>query len=200
MWVGSTARGTKIVRVDRGRTLSEVARVALRSGHTRLPVVKGDEVVGMVHTKELLALRASGAEDWGPLVRAIVRLDEATTLLGALRVMQAQRSHLCLVLRRGRPLGIVTVEDILEEVVGEIYDEDDDGRLSRLLGSGAARRGVQGRREPARCGLRLSASPKPYYVTTPCAPESAKARSSRPRCSPPRSRPVPRRPRSPPIR
>lgn len=130
----------QVIRVEQGRPLEEIESVALSCGHTRLPVVAGDEVVGMINTKELLALRAHGVSDWRPIIRNIVRADESTPLLGALRLMQAERSHLSLVLRRGSPIGIVTLEDILEEVVGEIFDEDDDGRVRRLLASGAALR------------------------------------------------------------
>jgi putative hemolysin len=83
-------------------------------------------VVGLLHTKEFIAFRARGGEDWSPLVRPIVRMDAKTTLLGALRMLQSARSHMAVVLSGTTPTGILTLEDVFEEVVGEIHDEADD--------------------------------------------------------------------------
>jgi putative hemolysin len=111
----------------------EVEAVALRSGHTRLPVIADGQVFGIINTKELLALVKAGSDKWTQIVRSISRVQEYETLLKALRQMQEKRSHLSAVFAGTSLVGIVTMEDILEEVIGEVYDEDDDGALKRIL-------------------------------------------------------------------
>ncbi len=115
------------------QTISEVEAVALRSGHTRLPVLSDSQVFGIINTKELLALIKSGSDKWSQIVRPIPRAQDHETLLKALRQMQEKRSHLSAVFAGTALVGIVTMEDVLEEVIGEIYDEDDDGALKRIL-------------------------------------------------------------------
>lgn len=115
------------------QTISEVEAVALRSGHTRLPVIADGQVFGIINTKELIALIKSGSDKWIQIVRPMSRVQEYETLFKALRQMQEKRSHLSAVFAGTSLVGIVTMEDILEEVIGEIYDEDDDGALKRIL-------------------------------------------------------------------
>jgi putative hemolysin len=111
-----------------------LADLALTSGHTRLPVVRDGAVVGLLHTKELLTFLAAGERDWRTLVRPALFVAPDDALLEILRMMQARRSHLAIVTAPGdAPLGIVTLEDILEEVLGDFYDEDDDRAVARLL-------------------------------------------------------------------
>jgi putative hemolysin len=126
----------KVTVVDAGSTSSEVQATVISSGHTRLPVLKEGQVIGILNTKEFAALRASGREDWVSLTRPVVELQADTPLLTGLRRLQERRMHMGVVYSGKERLGVVTLEDILEEVVGEIYDEDDDGALLRLLGSG----------------------------------------------------------------
>lgn len=113
--------------------LEDVETVVVRSGHTRLPVVDDGQVVGVINTKELLTLIKAGEPDWTRIIRPISRVNEQSSLLMTLRQMQEKRSHLCAVYHGDRLRGIVTMEDILEEVIGEVYDEDDDDALKRIL-------------------------------------------------------------------
>lgn len=113
--------------------LSDVETVVVRSGHTRLPVMDDGQVIGVINTKELLTLIKAGQTDWTKIIRAIPRLQEQDSLLVALRQMQEKRSHLSAVYHGDRLKGIVTMEDILEEIIGEVYDEDDDGALKRII-------------------------------------------------------------------
>jgi putative hemolysin len=115
-----------VASVSAGQPGSEVQSLVLASGHTRVPVLRGNDIVGLLHTKEFLAFRAAGGEDWSALVRPIVRLSAEATLLGALRMLQSARSHMAVVLSDSTPSGILTLEDVFEEVVGEIHDEADD--------------------------------------------------------------------------
>ncbi len=123
------------------QTIQEVEAVALRSGHTRLPVIAEGQVFGIINTKELLALVKAGADKWVQIVRPVSRVQEYDSLFKALRQMQEKRSHLSAVFAATSLVGIVTMEDILEEVIGEIYDEDDDGALRRILSSAGRMRG-----------------------------------------------------------
>lgn len=133
---------TQVDHVYFSQTIQEIEVVALRSGHTRLPVIAEGQVFGIINTKELLALVKSGAEKWVQIVRPVSRVQEYDTLLKALRQMQEKRSHLSTVFAGSTLVGIVTMEDILEEIIGEIYDEDDDGALRRILSSAGRMRGT----------------------------------------------------------
>lgn len=113
--------------------VDDVETAVVRSGHTRLPVVDDGQVVGVINTKELLTLIKAGRTDWVKIIRSISRVQEQDSLLLALRQMQEKRSHLSAVYHGDRLKGIVTMEDILEEIIGEVYDEDDDGALKRIL-------------------------------------------------------------------
>jgi putative hemolysin len=126
----------KVTAVDVESAASEIEAAVISSGHTRLPVLKDGQVIGILNTKEFAALRASGRADWASLTRPVVELQADTPLLTGLRRLQERRIHMGVVYSAKERLGVVTLEDILEEVVGEIYDEDDDGALLRLLSSG----------------------------------------------------------------
>jgi putative hemolysin len=125
---------SQTVKADASVPPHTIAQLALSSGHTRLPIVRDGQVIGLLHTKELLTFLAAGERDWRTLVRPAVSVGLEDPLLRVLRLLQTRRSHLAMVMGRdGAPLGIVTVEDILEEVLGDLYDEDDDQAVARLL-------------------------------------------------------------------
>lgn len=130
----------QVVYVRHDQTMEEVESLILSSGHTRLPVMLNEAVIGIINTKEFIALRASGQENWGTLIRPALRIQETDTLFRAFRAMQEIRSHLSIVYHGHQVIGIVTMEDILEEIIGEIYDEDDDSRLKRILLTGRMKR------------------------------------------------------------
>jgi len=130
----------QVIYVRHNQTMEEVESIVLHSGHTRLPVMLNGAVIGIINTKEFMSLRASGQENWGTLIRPALRVQENDTLFRAFRAMQEIRSHLSIVYREQKLSGIVTMEDILEEIIGEIYDEDDDSRLRRILLAGRMKR------------------------------------------------------------
>jgi len=134
----------KVTAVDVQSVAGDVEAAVISSGHTRLPVLKEGQVTGILNTKEFAALRASGREDWVSFIRPVVELQADTPLLTGLRRLQERRVHMGVVYSGTERLGIVTLEDILEEVVGEIYDEDDDGAIRRLLSSGPMVRAGRG--------------------------------------------------------
>lgn len=123
----------QVTCVQKSASLEEVFETVLNSGHTRLPVKEGDSVVGVLHTKEFISLRESGEANWQNIVRSTLTLKPTDSALGAMRLLQDKKTHMAVVVSPlGHLLGIVTLEDILEEVVGDIFDEDDDGRVRKV--------------------------------------------------------------------
>jgi len=109
----------------------EAARRASRSGHTRLPLCEPDAglegTIGFINAKDLLPVAFGEAEaPLRSLARPIARVAESTRLDEVLQEMRHDRRHLALVLdEHGTVVGLITLEDILEELVGEIEDEYD---------------------------------------------------------------------------
>lgn len=123
----------QMVWVDAAEGFGEVLKKVIASGHTRLPVLENNGIVGILHSKEFLVFVDPGNTDWQQIVRPALTVGMDDDVLGVLRRLQSSRQHMALVGANNRLLGMVTIEDILEEIVGEIYDEDDDGVVRRLL-------------------------------------------------------------------
>lgn len=131
-----------LVTVSADDDADEVLRVAAESGHTRLPVVADDldHVVGVVHVKDLLIaeeaeLRGRTATD---LLRPLPAVPESRDLEKLLHDMLEDRDHVALVVDEyGGTAGILSLEDVLEELVGEIADEFDDEFEAGRQGEGA---------------------------------------------------------------
>jgi putative hemolysin len=109
-------------------TSAEAARIVLAaSGHSRAPVAPHgmlDDVIGIVHLRDLISVPGDRAVD--DCARPPMLLPDSLPVSDALRRFKAERQHIALVVdERGAVAGIVTLEDILEEIVGEIYDEAD---------------------------------------------------------------------------
>jgi CBS domain containing-hemolysin-like protein len=132
-----------VVTVDASETVENALRRCVTSGHTRLVVIEDenpDRVKGIVHNNSLARLYMSdGPEaEIAPAIRDGVIVPETRPLDDLLHDLQVQRTSLSVVVDEyGRTVGIVTVEDILEEVVGEIEDETDPRASAlRRLASG----------------------------------------------------------------
>ena len=125
----------QVVSVDEKQTLEQVENTIIVSGHTRLPVVSNDEVRGIINAKEFLAFQKTGQTSWQSLIRPVLKIQENMPLLSALRAMQEKHAHMAIVYQGSNKIGIVTMEDIFEEIVGDIYDEDDDGTIKKILSS-----------------------------------------------------------------
>jgi magnesium and cobalt transporter len=120
---------TEIAYVDKTATLTEIIACMVESGHSRIPVVEGnlDRTLGFVHVKDLLPFWGREAEF---AVEKILRqpyvVPESKKLDELLEELQARREQIALVIDEfGGVSGLVSIEDILEEVVGEISDEHD---------------------------------------------------------------------------
>ena len=122
-----------IVMIDVEQPAEKIVRKALGSPHTRLPLYRGDqeEIVGVLHVKDLLrAVVAQGGLTTGLDILEICRdpwfIPETTRAEDQLDLFLKQRSHFALVVDEyGTLQGLVTLEDILEEIVGDIRDEHD---------------------------------------------------------------------------
>ncbi|BCJ57108.1 hemolysin family protein [Micromonospora endophytica] len=113
--------------LDSGTTAEAARLVLAASGHSRAPVVRHgglDEAVGVIHLRDLVGVRDDQPVD--EYARPPMLLPDSVPVVDALRQFKAERQHMALVVdERGAVDGIVTLEDILEEIVGEIYDETD---------------------------------------------------------------------------
>ncbi len=125
---------TDVVWIEHTKSIGQALALALRSGFSRIPVIgeNVDDVVGLVYLKDLArraqdrqeGLRSTKVED---VMRPATFVPESKPVDELLREMQAQRIHLAVVIDEyGGTAGLVTIEDILEEIVGEITDEYDD--------------------------------------------------------------------------
>lgn len=148
---GRTAESVMVPRVDvtavaRGTSVADVEQAVIDSGHSRLLVTDGDldHVLGFVHAKDLLAL-PEGVDDRPLPVRLVRRMlvvpcDRPLEQL--LLSMRHERVHLALVRAAdGTTAGVVTLEDLLEELVGEILDESDDQEALELAIEAELRQG-----------------------------------------------------------
>jgi len=125
-----------ISAVDMDTTLEELIQIFAEAGHSRLPVYRGDldDPVGMVHIKDVVGLIAGGGRslsDDGPVLKQIRReilyAPPSMRVTDMLLRMQASRIHMALVIDEyGGTDGLVTIEDLVEEIVGDINDEHDE--------------------------------------------------------------------------
>ncbi|WFE56689.1 hemolysin family protein [Micromonospora sp. WMMD712] len=130
----------QVFTLDSGTTAEAARLVLAATGHSRAPVVRHgglDDAVGVIHLRDLV-----GVPDDRPVdecARPPMLLPDSLPVVDALRQFKAERQHIALVVdERGAVDGIVTLEDILEEIVGEIYDETDrDVRAVRTEDDGA---------------------------------------------------------------
>ena len=120
-----------ITAVDEKTSLEDLGGLFTQSGHSRLPVYKQslDHPIGMVHIKDLVVMLVGKAPKvpLKALIRDILFAPPSMPALDLLLRMQASRSHMALVVDEyGGTDGLVTIEDLIEEIVGEIEDEYDD--------------------------------------------------------------------------
>jgi putative hemolysin len=121
---------TDIVAVEAGATVDEAIEIAISAGKSRLPAHESglDEVVGLVFLKDLVSRSAAG-EGLEPVrqsLRAAHIVPESKRVAELLREMQTEKFHMAIVVDEyGGTAGLVTMEDLLEEIVGEITDEYD---------------------------------------------------------------------------
>jgi putative hemolysin len=120
---------TEVVFLDAAAGVVEAVRIVGTARHSRFPVIDGthDDVIGFVHLRDLLIRpEADPARTVGELARPLRRLPASKRVLAALSEMRREGDHVALVVDEyGGTAGIVTLEDLIEELVGEIHDEYD---------------------------------------------------------------------------
>ncbi|MFA7604681.1 MAG: hemolysin family protein, partial [Novosphingobium sp.] len=122
---------SEIIAIRRSASFDEVVAAFAEHGHSRLPVYGEtlDEVIGMVLIKDVFPFLAKGRppDDWTTLLRQPLFVPQARGALDVLADMRTSRTHLAIVIDEYSGTdGIITIEDLVEEIVGEIEDEHDE--------------------------------------------------------------------------
>ena len=120
---------TRVISIDVALPVQDALIKLRQSGHSRAPVVRDqlDNTIGQVHLRDLIDPGGVVSERFFP----ILAMPETVSVLEALHRFQVSHTELAVVIdEHGGTAGIVTIEDLLEELVGEIYDETDEGLLS----------------------------------------------------------------------
>ena len=129
---------TEMVWIESDKTAGQATSLAVRSGHSRIPVIgeNVDDVVGVVYLKDIVQktyYSTSGGRDTkvSEVMRPAVFVPDSKPLDALLREMQRDRNHMALLVDEyGAIAGLVTIEDVLEEIVGEIADEYDTDEVA----------------------------------------------------------------------
>jgi CBS domain containing-hemolysin-like protein len=139
---------TDVVFIEKSKTLRQAMSLALRSGYSRIPVVGEnlDDVVGFAYLKDVTKRvfdrhEAETTERIESVMRPVLYVPDSKPVDALLREMQAERKHIAIVVDEyGGTAGLVTIEDVLEEIVGEITDEYDVARVDvERLANGSTR-------------------------------------------------------------
>ncbi|MCL1976094.1 MAG: hemolysin family protein [Firmicutes bacterium] len=118
-----------VVAVPKDATMAEVEQVFVANSFSRLPVYHNsiDSIIGVIHEKDFLAEMHYGRSEIKPIVKKALYASPSMKISTLLRSLQREKLHLAVVIDEfGGTEGIVTLEDILEELVGEIWDEHDE--------------------------------------------------------------------------
>lgn len=127
-----------VIYINKTDDYAQVETVVMQSRHTRLPVMSDNEVIGIINTKEFLALRNN--HEWQGVIRPILKFKSFEPLFKILVQMQEVKSHLAVIYDQTRPVGLLTMEDIFEEIIGDVFDEDDDELLKKIMATKGRRR------------------------------------------------------------
>ena len=129
----------EIIAVDAQASWDELVALFVEHGHSRIPVYRDqlDDVIGMIHMKDMfgfLAERKTPPEDWTTLMRQPLYVPQARGAMDVLADMRAKRTHLAIVVDEFSGTdGIITIEDLVEEIVGEIEDEHDEDPVEQVV-------------------------------------------------------------------
>lgn len=119
----------KVVGIEANSTISEIKEMFSSELYSRLPVYEKsmDDIIGIITNKSFFKMLVEGGSDIRTIIQEVPHIAESKPISQALRYMQRSKVHLAVVTDQyGGTKGIITLEDIIEELVGEIYDEDDE--------------------------------------------------------------------------
>ena len=119
----------KVIGVEKNASIDEIKSLFIDEMYSRLPVYDKslDNIIGMITNKRFFKMLAQGENDITEIIQDVAHFSDLKLISEALRDMQRSKTHLAVVLDQyGGTKGIVTLEDIIEELVGEIYDENDE--------------------------------------------------------------------------
>lgn len=119
--------------LDESWDFVQVKKQVLETGFSRLPIFNEslDEIKGILYTKDLLSHIDTDSFDWHILIRPAIFVHENKLIKDLLKIFQLKRNHMAIVVDEfGGTSGIVTLEDIMEEIIGEIKDEFDEDEIS----------------------------------------------------------------------
>ena len=122
----------EIIAISADASWQDMVALFSEHGHSRVPVYREtlDQVIGMIHIKDVFPFLANGTpppQDWTVLMRQPLYVPQARGALDVLADMRARRTHLAIVVDEFSGTdGIITIEDLVEEIVGDIEDEHDD--------------------------------------------------------------------------
>lgn len=128
-----------IIAVEEKTSFADLVKLFEEAGHSRLPVYREelDTIIGMVHIKDVFNILASGAphpENLSALIRQPLYVPQSMGALDLLAQMRGRRTHLAIVLDEySGTEGLITIEDLIEEIVGEIEDEHDEAPTALLV-------------------------------------------------------------------
>ncbi len=131
-----------MVAIEASAPFSDYVALFSEHGHSRIPVYRDnlDDIIGMIHIKDIFAIVAKGdppPEDITPYLRQPRFVPESMGVLDLLAEMRATRTHLAIIFDEYNGTeGLVTIEDIVEEIVGEIEDEHDEEPVPMLVDMG----------------------------------------------------------------
>ena len=118
-----------VVAVEENDSIKEIARKFFDSGYSRLPVYSKtiDSIIGIIHEKDFYFIKDNADKKLSDIMQSSVCVSKTMKISAVLRIMQKAKIHMAVVVDEfGGTSGIVTMEDIIEELIGEIWDEHDE--------------------------------------------------------------------------
>lgn len=118
-----------VIAIERNEDFNKIKELFLTEMYSRLPVYEKnvDNIIGVITNKSFFRLMDENKEDITEIIQDIIHLSDLKLISEALKEMQKNKTHMAVVLDQyGGTKGIITMEDIIEELVGEIYDENDE--------------------------------------------------------------------------
>ena len=129
----------EIIAVERGTPVAEIKKVFKESGLSRLPVYEDDldNIIGIINQKDLYNNNVRSIKDTEGIIKPVAYVAETLKAAVLLKKMQAKRTHIAIIVDEyGGTTGLVTLEDIVEEIVGDIYDEHDAVEMREVRKAG----------------------------------------------------------------